>query len=55
MKRKQRGLSSSRKGRARDRHMHHYEVGYGKPPKQSRLKLGGWGNPTGRPKGVGNI
>jgi hypothetical protein len=55
MKRKQRGLSSSTKGRARDRHRDHYEVGYGKPPEHGRFKPGGCGNPKGRPKGVCNI
>jgi len=29
----------------------HYEVGYGKPPIQSRFKPGQSGNPLGRPKG----
>lgn len=28
-----------------------YEVGYGKPPKHTRWKLGRSGNPRGRPKG----
>ena len=28
-----------------------YEVGYGKPPKLTRFKLGQSGNPKGRPKG----
>jgi hypothetical protein len=31
-----------------------YEVGYGKPPKHSRFKLGQSGNPKGRPKGSRN-
>ena len=31
-----------------------YEVGYGKPPKDSRFKLGQSGNPNGRPKGSRN-
>ena len=29
-----------------------YSVGYGKPPKHSRFKLGQSGNPKGRPKGA---
>lgn len=29
-----------------------YEVGYGKPPKQTRFKPGQSGNPRGRPKGA---
>ena len=32
-----------------------YEVGYGKPPEQSRFKPGQSGNPKGRPKGVRNF
>lgn len=31
-----------------------YEVGYGKPPKETRFKPGKSGNPAGRPKGAKN-
>jgi hypothetical protein len=31
-----------------------YEVGYGKPPKETRFKPGESGNPKGRPKGKEN-
>jgi hypothetical protein len=31
-----------------------YEVGYGKPPKETRFKPGQSGNPRGRPKGAKN-
>ena len=31
-----------------------YEVGYGKPPKDTRFKPGQSGNPSGRPKGATN-
>ncbi len=32
-----------------------YQVGYGRPPKESRFKPGYSGNPKGRPKGVRNF
>ena len=32
-----------------------YDVGYGKPPKQSRFQPGKSGNPRGRPKGSKNL
>ncbi len=32
-----------------------YEVGYGKPPKQTRFQPGQSGNPRGRPKGTKNL
>ena len=32
-----------------------YEVGYGKPPKESRFKAGQSGNPKGRPRGSKNL
>lgn len=32
-----------------------YEVGYAKPPKQTRFKKGESGNPKGRPRGAKNI
>jgi hypothetical protein len=32
-----------------------YEVGYGKPPKDTRFKPGQSGNPRGRPKGTKNL
>lgn len=31
-----------------------YEVGYGKPPAETRFKKGQSGNPNGRPKGSRN-
>jgi hypothetical protein len=33
----------------------HYEVGYGKPPKETRFRPGQSGNPKGRPKGAQNL
>jgi Family of unknown function (DUF5681) len=32
-----------------------YQVGYGKPPKESRFKRGHSGNPNGRPRGMKNL
>jgi len=32
-----------------------YEVGYGRPPRQSQFKPGQSGNPKGRPKGQKNV
>lgn len=40
------------KARARRPPASDYEVGYGKPPQQTRFKPGQSGNPRGRPKGA---
>jgi len=32
-----------------------YEVGYGKPPRDTRFKEGQSGNPRGRPPGLKNL
>lgn len=32
-----------------------YDIGYGKPPKDTRFKPGSSGNPRGRPKGSRNL
>jgi hypothetical protein len=32
-----------------------YDVGYGRPPRQTRFKPGHSGNPKGRPKGTRNL
>jgi Family of unknown function (DUF5681) len=32
-----------------------YEVGYGKPPRRARFRLGESGNPRGRPRGATNL
>ncbi len=32
-----------------------FEVGYGKPPRQTRFRKGSSGNPKGRPKGSHNV
>ena len=34
---------------------HDYDIGYGKPPKDTRFKPGSSGNPRGRPKGSKNL
>ena len=40
---------------AADKDKTDYEIGYGKPPKQTRFKPGECGNPLGRPKGTRNL
>ncbi len=32
-----------------------YEVGYGRPPRDTRFKIGRSGNPAGRPRGAKNL
>jgi hypothetical protein len=34
---------------------HDYEVGYGKPPRETRFTKGQSGNPRGRPRGAKNL
>ena len=41
--------------RGRDKSPSGYQVGYGKPPAQTRFKKGQSGNPNGRPKGTLNL
>ena len=40
---------------ADDKDKRDYEIGYGKPPKQTRFKPGQSGNPRGRPSGTRNL
>lgn len=48
--RRRRRLSKSNSKSGKD-----YEVGYGKPPKETQFKPGQSGNPRGRPKGTNNL
>ena len=41
--------------KGRDKSPSDYQVGYGKPPAQTRFKKGQSGNPNGRPKGTLNL
>src|ERR1700724_4675339 len=47
-------LARRRRPMPRD-HQGDYEVGYGKPPRDTRFKRGQSGNPRGRPPGAKNL
>ena len=48
-------MSDTRKNASPSEYIPDYDVGYGKPPKQTRFKPGQSGNPRGRPKGTKNL